>query len=80
MDFDQYYMSKIRRQNEQIMTIDTKKQTTDSCCLRCNRCCMRKGGVLIRDWITILLFVLMILSLFMLLVSLGIKSKILSEI
>jgi hypothetical protein len=57
------------------MTIDLKKQESDPCCSRCSRGCVRKGGVVIRDWITVSLFIIMILSLVMLLTSLGLKPK-----
>lgn len=57
------------------MTIDLKKQESDACCTRCSRGCVRKGGYVVRDWITILLFIIMVLSLVMLLTALGLKPK-----
>ena len=71
MNFEMKYMAKLQRQNRMILALDISKQKADPCCLRLRRGCINKGGVVLRDWITLLIFTVFLGSFVFLMVACG---------
>jgi hypothetical protein len=75
MNFELPRMARLQRQNRMILAIDLSKQESKPCCVRFGRGLSNKLGVLIRDWVSIVLFIICTGSFAFLITAVCLKSK-----